>query len=297
MLKFSRVLIVLVWAFLILRLLTLPLPTDVRLGFVYEDKLAHLFLFSVLTYLLIGAARLFSEKTWPVYAFSLTLSVFYSLSLEYWQRFIPGRFPSAGDFLASALGSFLALALVYYSRKQVKPRLLLHVCCIACGAYAADLLKAVYRPTLYFYNPNIYPETEYFRRLNETKRAAKALGIKVITGEYRHPVWWELVRGHEDDPERGERCLICYRERLEATARLAKSKGFAVFASTLSVSPHKLAENINKIGEELAAKYGLKFLSEDFKKRDGFKKSLEWSRKLKLYRQDYCGCEFSMKKS
>jgi predicted adenine nucleotide alpha hydrolase (AANH) superfamily ATPase len=190
-----------------------------------------------------------------------------------------------------------------------KEKLLLHVCCIGCGAYVMELLKNDCDIILYFYNPNIWPQEEYNKRLEETKRIAEKLGLALIVGEHEHDKWRELVKGHEADPERGERCLICYRARLEAAARVAAGinpthppfiKGanneFDYFSSTLSISPHKDAEAINKIGNEAAAMRGIKFLDRDFKKDDGFRKSCQLSKELKLYRQNYCGCEFSVRK-
>lgn len=177
--------------------------------------------------------------------------------------------------------------------KKDKPALLLHVCCIGCGAYVSRLLSIDFKVSLYFYNPNIFPQEEYKKRLEETERIAKQFGFELIVGDYGHGEWLKRVKGHEKDPERGDRCRICYRCRLEDTARLAVKKGFEYFTTTLSVSPHKDAKAINEIGKELEQKYKLKFLDKDFKKKDGFKKSTKLSCELGLYRQNYCGCEFS----
>ena len=175
-----------------------------------------------------------------------------------------------------------------------KPKLLLHICCIGCGAYVVELLKQNYRPTLYFYNPNIYPLDEYNLRLAEIKRVAKLLKLKVIIALNDHKEWLNKVKGHEADPEKGDRCIICYRDRLTSTAKKAKQLGFDAFSSTLTISPHKLAAAIFQIGQELENEFSVKFLEQDFKKNDGFKKSVALSKELKLYRQNYCGCEFSM---
>jgi predicted adenine nucleotide alpha hydrolase (AANH) superfamily ATPase len=179
------------------------------------------------------------------------------------------------------------------SIKQDKPKLLLHVCCIGCGAYVAQVLKEEYTVTLFFYNPSIFPREEYRRRKEETVRIADQLGLALLSTGYDHEAWLKLVRGFEQSREGGRRCLICYRDRLERTGELAVKKGFTHFGTTLTVSPHKLADKINNIGAELADKYGIGFISEDFKKQDGFKKACQLSHELKLYRQDYCGCEFS----
>ena len=174
-----------------------------------------------------------------------------------------------------------------------KPTLLLHVCCIGCGAYVLELLKSEYDITLYFYNPNVEPRAEYDKRLQEAAKVAAQFGVKLIEEEYDNDHWHELIAGHEQDLERGERCHICYRARLEKTARYASEHNFNFFTTTLTISPHKDAEAINAIGAELGQKYGVEFLMRDFKKQDGFKKSAALSRELGLYRQNYCGCEFS----
>ncbi len=177
--------------------------------------------------------------------------------------------------------------------KKSKPKLLLHVCCIGCGAYVSRLLNEDFEVSLYFFNPSIYPESEYKKRLAEAGRIANLFGLELINGEYDHGQWLKKIKGHESDPERGERCRICYRDRLENTARLAVKNGFAYFTTTLTVSPHKDALAISQIGKETEKNYRIKFFDKDFKKQDGFKKSTLLSCELGLYRQNYCGCEFS----
>ncbi|MEA1962970.1 MAG: epoxyqueuosine reductase QueH [Patescibacteria group bacterium] len=178
--------------------------------------------------------------------------------------------------------------------KSLKPKLLLHACCMGCGAYVSDFLKANFEVILYFSNSNIFPEKEYNVRLKETKRIAKKFNLKLICDDYNHKNWLSGIKGHEADSERGERCWICYKYRLESSARLAVTKKIKYFTSTLSVSPHKDAKAIKIIGKKLEEKYNLKFLDNDFKKNDGFKKAVEFSKVLNLYRQNYCGCEFSL---
>lgn len=178
-------------------------------------------------------------------------------------------------------------------KEKRKPKLLLHICCVGCGVAVMRELKGDYQVTLYFYNPNIFPAEEFNKRLMEAKRIASEFELDLIIEDYDHIAWLELVKGHEKDPERGERCLICYQDRLKRTAAKAKELAFGHFTTTLSVSPHKDAKAIIMLGNELASKYGLKFLDQDFKKQDGFKKACELSKELGLYRQDYCGCEFS----
>jgi len=174
-----------------------------------------------------------------------------------------------------------------------KSKLLLHICCAGCGVYVSQLLKKTYIVTLYYYNPNIFPQSEYEKRLAEVKDIAHKFKLDLIVGNYDHDKWLEKIKDHENDPERGGRCLICYSDRLASTAKLAQKSKFDLFTTTLTVSPHKDALAINKIGNDLSLKYEVKFLDRDFKKQDGFKKSVEWSKKLDLYRQNYCGCEFS----
>ena len=177
-----------------------------------------------------------------------------------------------------------------------KPKLLLHICCGGCGAYVAQVLKKDYRVSLFLYNPNIFPEEEYERRKEVVVKIAKDMKLNLVFGDYNHREWLEKIKGHEKDLERGERCFICYEDRITETAKVARKKKFKFFTTTLSISPHKDYPMISEIGQKLAKEYGLKFIDKDFKKQDGFKKSVCLSQKLGLYRQNYCGCEFSRKK-
>jgi len=171
-----------------------------------------------------------------------------------------------------------------------RPRLLLHVCCAPDATSVYERLKERFRVTALFYNPQIEPKEEYERRLAEALKVAEVMGFELIEGAYDIAVWKDATAGLEAEPEKGRRCEICYRFRLEETARLVAKMGFDCFTTTLSVSPHKSFEWLKAMGETLARKYDVEFLAEDFKKRDGFKRSLEWSERLDLYRQDYCGC-------
>ncbi|MEE8167926.1 MAG: epoxyqueuosine reductase QueH [Candidatus Hydrothermarchaeales archaeon] len=173
--------------------------------------------------------------------------------------------------------------------------LLLHVCCAPCSTHVVQELKKNYRVTVYFYNPNIHPEREYSTRLEEMKRLSKEIGVQLEKCKYDPEVWFDATTGFEEEPEGGARCPICYRLRLDETARLAREKGFDCFATTLTISPHKDAQVINTIGEELVGKHGVSFYPADFKKKNGFKHSVELSKKHGLYRQDYCGCIYSKK--
>ena len=154
-------------------------------------------------------------------------------------------------------------------------------------------LKVSFRLKAFFYNPNIQPEEEYSLRLSEFRRYASLVNLEIIEGRYEQDAWFHAVRGYEAEPEGGKRCEICFRERLEKTAAIAKEIGYNFFATTLTVGPGKRADIINEVGERAAKKCGIKFLSADFKKHDGFKKSCELSKQFNLYRQKYCGCIFS----
>ena len=171
-----------------------------------------------------------------------------------------------------------------------KPKLLLHVCCIGCGAYVGDFLKSDYDVVLYFYNPNIFPGDEHEKRLEETRRVAKKFEFELFEENYDHDAWLKKIAGHEQDQERGERCRICYRDRLQITAHKAKAGGFDYFTTTLTISPYKDSQAIINLGRELDQE---KFLAIDFKKKSGFKRAGELAKKHNLYRQDYCGCIYS----
>ena len=180
--------------------------------------------------------------------------------------------------------------------KKNTKKILLHICCAGCGAYVSKILKDEgFEVVLFFYNPNIFPEKEYSIRFLEIKRVAEINNLEYFTSEYNHSNWLNKIKGLESEPEKGKRCLVCYKDRLDKIAEKAQEKDFDCFTSTLTVSPHKLAGEISRIGLELERKYDVKFLDRDFKKKDGFKKASEMSKKLNLYRQNYCGCEFSKK--
>ncbi len=172
--------------------------------------------------------------------------------------------------------------------------ILVHACCASCSSYVLAHLGKRYRVTAYYYNPNIQPEEEYRLRLEEMRRVCKELGVPLLEGPYDTEAWWHRIEPFRDLPERSERCWNCYGLRLEETARKAKELGFALFTTTLSVSPHKVHRRIVSEGEAAAERHGLRFFGEDFKKKDGFKISVERSRELHLTRQDYCGCLLSL---
>jgi len=177
-----------------------------------------------------------------------------------------------------------------------KPRLFLHSCCAPCSSAVIERLAEHFELIIYYYNPNIEPEQEYKKRFQEQKRlieeAGFAKGILIVEGEYDNSRFRELARGMEDAPEGGVRCRECIRLRMEDTAARAKENGCEFFTTTLSVSPHKNAEYINQIGIELEKEYSVKYLFADFKKKDGYKRSIALSKEYDLYRQEYCGCLF-----
>ncbi len=183
---------------------------------------------------------------------------------------------------------------VFDSPMVTKTPLLLHVCCAPCSTYVIETLKDEFNLVAYFYNPNIHPEEEYQKRLDELIRFAEKMNVPVFEGEYDKDRWLNAVKGHENDREGGERCEICYKLRMEDTAIFAVKNGFMYFGTVLSASPHKDAEVINRIGEEISRKYDINFYQADFKREGGFKESVELSKKYGLYRQKYCGCIYSI---
>lgn len=175
-----------------------------------------------------------------------------------------------------------------------KPRLFLHSCCGPCSSYVLEYLSAYFDITLYYYNPNIFPPEEYEKRLqNQVRLLDETKWARLLPCEYDHGEFIAAVQGLENEREGGERCTECFRLRLEKTAQKAKKGGYDYFATTLSVSPHKNAQLLGRLSEEIGEKYGVKPLPSDFKKREGYKRSIRLSEKFGLYRQNYCGCEFS----
>ncbi len=181
------------------------------------------------------------------------------------------------------------------------PRLLLHSCCAPCSSYVLEYLSEYFSITVFYYNPNIFPREEYEKRVAEQEDFMKRLPVKnrisFLEGPYEPERFLEMAKGLEDVPEGGERCFRCYRLRLEEAAQMARACGFDYFTTTLSISPLKNADKLNEIGEQLAKAYGVPYLNSDFKKRDGYKRSIQLSAEYGLYRQNYCGCVYSRRKS
>ena len=174
-----------------------------------------------------------------------------------------------------------------------KPTLLLHACCAPCSSACLELLKDDFDVTVYFYNPNMDSAEEFSRRETEERRLCEALNIKLLVEEYDSAEFYCVAKGFEKEKESGKRCERCFFLRLKKTAEKAKEKGFDYFTTTLTISPLKSADLLNEIGKKIAEEKGIPFLPSDFKKRDGYKKSVELSKKYDLYRQNYCGCVFS----
>ena len=182
-------------------------------------------------------------------------------------------------------------------KEGTKPSLLLHACCAPCSSYCIEYLHKYFDITLFFYNPNIFPAEEYAHRVNELKRLVTEMGlsISVLEAENDTESFYALAKGRENIREGGARCFDCYRLRLKKTAQLAREKGFDYFTTTLSISPLKNSKKLREIGLELEGEYGVKNLPSDFKKKEGYKRSIELSKKYNLYRQNYCGCEYSVR--
>ena len=178
-------------------------------------------------------------------------------------------------------------------------KLLLHACCAPCSSAVLERLANFFEITIFYYNPNITDEDEYNKRIAEIKKLISLVHAKykisLIEGNYEPENFLEMAKGLEKEPERGKRCYKCYEMRLEETARIAEELGFDNFCTTLTLSPHKNANWINEIGEKLNNKYKANYLYSDFKKKEGYKRSIVLSKEYGLYRQDYCGCIFSKK--
>lgn len=182
------------------------------------------------------------------------------------------------------------------SNLTYKPKLLLHSCCGPCSSYVINYLKNYFDITIYYYNPNIEPNEEYLKRKKEQIRLIEELNLdnlRYLDCDYDNDVYRNAIIGHEKDLEGGNRCHLCYELRLKKTLDVALENNYEYFGTTLTVSPYKNAQILNQIGENLCKNSNIKWLYSDFKKKDGYKKSIELSKKYELYRQDYCGCLFS----
>lgn len=187
------------------------------------------------------------------------------------------------------------------TKKGVVPKLLMHSCCAPCSSYCLRYLAKYFDITIYYYNPNISPEDEYRKRVEEQKRLINELPVvhkvSFAEGVYNPECFTEIAKGMEKIPEGGERCFACYELRQREAARYAKENGFDFFTTTLSISPHKNAQKLNEIGLRLQEEYGVRYLVSDFKKKGGYQESIRLSKEYDLYRQNYCGCIYSKQAS
>ena len=183
--------------------------------------------------------------------------------------------------------------------KNVVPTLLLHTCCAPCSSAVIERLSRDFKITVFYYNPNIEPVEEYIKRKNEEIRFIKEYPstnkLDIINCDYDNDKFLAIAKGLEDEPERGKRCLKCYDLRMEYTARKARKLGYDYFATTLTLSPLKDSQVLNRIGYAINKKVGISYLPSDFKKQNGYKKSIELSKEYNLYRQNFCGCKYSKK--
>lgn len=181
--------------------------------------------------------------------------------------------------------------------ERQKKRLFLHCCCAPCSSYVLEYLSGYFEITVYFYNPNITEPEEYEKRKQELIRLIAQNTyentVQIMDADYDNTLFFEMAKGLEKEPECGHRCFSCYEMRLRNTARRAVEEGADYFCTTLSISPHKRADKLMEIGEALSVEYGIAYLPSDFKKKNGYKRSIELSREYDLYRQNYCGCVYS----
>ena len=186
-------------------------------------------------------------------------------------------------------------------KEERVPTLLLHSCCAPCSSYVLEYLSKYFKITVFYYNPNIYPESEYTKRILEQQKLIEEMHfrypVSFLAGKYDRDRFYEMAKGLEDIPEGGERCFLCYEMRLRQAAETAKKGGFDYFTTTLSISPLKNAHKLNEIGIRLGEEYGVAYLMSDFKKKNGYKRSVELSAEHHLYRQNYCGCVFSKREA
>ena len=195
--------------------------------------------------------------------------------------------------------SYYKLCLEELKKIDKPKKILLHSCCAPCSSHVISYLTKYFDITILYYNPNISPKSEYDKRKSEQIRLIKEIDkenkISIIDCDYDNDLYEKLIKGYEDCPERGNRCTICFNLRLDKTAKIASELEYDYFCSTLTVSPYKNSKLINEIGKKMEEKYNIKWLYSDFKKEDGYKHSIELSKKYGLYRQDYCGCKYSVR--
>jgi len=187
--------------------------------------------------------------------------------------------------------------LLQFEKEGRVPRLLLHSCCAPCSSYVLEYLSQYFEITVFFYNPNIYPPEEYTIRVEEERRLIAEMPFRhpvhLIEGTYDPAEFYTIAKGLEKEPERGARCVKCYELRLREAGKAALEGGFDYFTTTLTISPLKMADKLNELGEQIGAEIGVAYLTSDFKKKNGYQRSIQLSKEYGLYRQDYCGCVYS----
>lgn len=178
---------------------------------------------------------------------------------------------------------------------MAKEKILLHACCAPCAGYVLEQLSLDFDPVIFYSNPNIHPEDEYIRRRDELIKYAASKNMPFIEDRYNAAEWYASIRGLECEPEKGSRCTCCFTMRLQKTASYALKNGFKCFTTTLTISPHKNSQVILEVGQNIAEQNNLYFLAQDFKKKDGYKKAMQIARNENFYRQQYCGCVYSLR--
>ncbi|MFA7662800.1 MAG: epoxyqueuosine reductase QueH [Patescibacteria group bacterium] len=265
---------------------------------IFKDKLAHFGEYGILAFLL-ARVIFHNPKEIPERYLLLTAIIFaslYGVTDEFHQSFVPGRSVDFFDWLADTIGAIMGAGFFLLIYNWRRPKMLLHLCCANCGIFAISQLRAKYRLTLFWYNPNIEPKEEYVKRLADVRKISRILKLPLIEGKYELTAWQTEIKGLTREPEGGKRCLKCLDFRLEKTAKLAKRLGFKNWGTSLTVGPMKNANVINELGRQKSAKCGIVFYEADFKKQDGFKKSVEMAKSWAFYRQNYCGCKYSQHK-
>ena len=306
-LALAKFCLVIAWATLVFALLEQPMPvveSDAK-GYTISDKFVHVFLFGILLWLILDFWRECRGRISKLaYGLAAVLVFGFAYLCEYLQHFVPGRTSSLADLSFGALGIILSLWL--YKKMSLraqrsgasqsqKPKLLVHLCCGPCGSALSEELKKDYDVSLFFANSNLDSAKEFTKRADNARRVAEEYGLPLIMENYNHDEWLDLIKGLEDEPERGARCLACYEHRLKQTADKAEELGFDYFTTSLSVSPHKDGQAIIHLGRKIGDKMRSRFLDRHFGLGEGFKKSVAKAKELGLYRQKYCGCEFSKK--
>lgn len=281
------------WAGLIFYLSSVPSHASTHL--VIQDKIAHLGAYFIFSFLL---ARIvfYNQREIPTrYLFWVTVFIvaFFGFTDEFHQSFVPGRTVDFFDWVADVLGGLFGALTFWLIYNRHRPKMLLHVCCASCGIYAISKLNPKYRLIIFWYNPNIELKSEHDKRLADVKMLAKKLKLPLIADRYENKKWHKSISGLEKEPEGGRRCFKCFDMRLEKTFKQAKKMRLENVATSLTVGPTKSAKIINNLGRQKAKKYGIKYYEVDFKKHEGFKKSVKMSTEWEFYRQDYCGCQYS----